>query len=485
MYKIRVFLTAVLITFLINSGISQGHHVRIGTIGNSITHGIALPSPLTQAFPVLLDDMLADVYGDTCIVQNFGLTTTTMLKNGDVSYWDTQHLKDYLAYAPEICFIMLGTNDTKPQNWDIYGEEFIGDFIAMIDTIQHRNPSTRFILAYPPPAYAVEWGIRDSVILHGVIPAVDSLLKVVDDAILMDFYYPLLDSVDLFPDNIHPNIQGNVVMAKMLMERIIESDLISQADTGYTFITEFSTSTNPIAKNSSADLSWLTINANSTYLNDVLVDNQGSIEISPEESTTYTLVAKGKKSNDTLELFQEVYIPDLARLKISPSKITRSVGDSIYFEASQYDQFNRKLTHDYFDVDWSIVGSGSLIQETDTSVIFVCVSPDTSYLSVSYNGDFPDEARVIVKSTTSSSSLKTDETLFSVYPNPANNQLNISTELNGRYTVEIHSLSGQEIFRTEMKEKSSKIDLSTFRQGIYFITFSSKEFIRTEKIIKL
>jgi len=202
---IRILVFCIGISVMFNSAFSQGHHVRIGTIGNSITHGIALPKPLTQAFPYLLDDMLQGVYGDTCLVENFGLTTTTMLKNGDVSYWDTKHLKNYLS---------------------------------MMDTIRARNPSTRFILAYPPPAFEIKWGIRDSVIVNGVIPAIDSIKKV-EEIVIMDFYYPLLDSAHLFPDNVHPGVEGNVVMAEMLMDRIIESDIVHKAVTGQTFSTIF------------------------------------------------------------------------------------------------------------------------------------------------------------------------------------------------------------------------------------------------------
>ena len=37
----------------------------------------------------------------------------------------------------------------------------------------------------------------------------------------------------------------------------------------------------------------------------------------------------------------------------------------------------------------------------------------------------------------------------------------------------------------QVEGKSKQIDLSSFSKGIYFITLRSKEFVRTEKIIKL
>ena len=396
MKNIRILVFCVAISLMFSSAFSQAYHVRIGTIGNSITHGNSLADPLTQAFPVVLDDMLKGVYGDTCLVKNYGLTTTTMLKNGDVSYWDTRHLRDYLSYAPEICFLMLGTNDTKPQNWDVYWDEFISDYLSMMDTIKARNPSTLFILAYPPPAFEIKWGIRDSVILNGVIPAIDSIAKL-EDVVIMDFYYPLLDSAHLFPDNIHPGIEGNVLMAEMLLDRIIKSDIIHKAVTGQTFITSFSTYSNSIPMGGTAELNWTIINADSVFINGEPVEKEGGVMVAPTGTTTYTLVAKGQVKNDTSSITLEVYVQELARLRLSPSQPRRDTGDTIFFQAYHYDQFDLQFTRNYADITWSLEGSGLLYEKTDTSVFFVCERPDTSYLEVSYQGNISKSARIITR----------------------------------------------------------------------------------------
>jgi lysophospholipase L1-like esterase len=85
------------------------------------------------------------------------------------------------------------------------------------------------MLGYPPPAYEDRWSIRDSIVVNGIIPAIDSIVKVVD-AELVDFYYPLLDSVHLFPDKIHPNAEGARVMAEILCEKMVETDIIHKAE---------------------------------------------------------------------------------------------------------------------------------------------------------------------------------------------------------------------------------------------------------------
>ena len=228
MKKFSNLLLVFTLSVVFISAFPQDNKIRIGIIGNSITHGVVLPDPSTQSYPAQLAVMLEEIYGDTVILKNFGLTTTTMLKKGNVSYWDTQHLKDYLSFAPDICIILLGTNDTKPINWDVYGNEYIADYMSLIDTIQQTNPSTRFILGYPPPVFEDRWGIRDSILVHGVMPAIDSVLTLVN-AELVDFYHPLLESGHLFPDKIHPDIEGSGEMAKILLKRLIETDIIHKA----------------------------------------------------------------------------------------------------------------------------------------------------------------------------------------------------------------------------------------------------------------
>jgi len=468
----RILLLFIAVLFISSSAFSQGYHVRLGTIGNSITHGIALPSPSTQAFPVLLNEMLEGVYGDTCRVSNFGLTTTTMLKSGDVSYWDTRHFKEYLTMAPEICFIMLGTNDTKPQNWDVYADEFIDDYLAMIDTIKVRNPTTRFILAYPPPAYEIKWGIRDSIVANGIIPAIDSIAKLMDVEI-MDFYYPLLDSAHLFPDMIHPGIEGNVLMAEMLLDRIVESDLIHRADTGRTFITSFECDKYLFPAGESAELSWTIINADSVFINGEPVENEGSFQVTPAETSTYTLLASGQVSSDTSIITLEVYTQELSRMNISPFRRVRNVGDTIPFRAFHYDQFDRPISGTFEDVSWSIDGSGSLYEETDSSVFFICEKPDTSYLKVSY-GDISFTATIITKALPTEMEEKSQAGELKIFPNPGHDIISIQlSSEDGPSEVCVYDLKGVLQLRKKLSpvvgQELFSLNISNLASGNYLL----------------
>ncbi len=421
---------------------SQGYHVRIGVIGNSITEGTGLSNPATQAYPIQLQGLLNEVYGDTCIVTNYGLTSTTLLKHGDVPYWATKQFRDILAHAPEVCIILLGTNDSKPQNWDVYKDEFADDYISLIDTLLNRNPNMVFMLGYPPPAFAEEWGIRDSVIVNGIFPAVDDVLAQ-RDAELVDYYTPLVDSAHLFPDHIHPNVEGAGVMAQILLEAIISTGLIHQADTGHTFITGFSTAKQNLPKNDSTTLTWTTINADSVFLNGALVESEGSLKISPASTTVYELIAKGKLSNDTIELLQDVYVPELDRLRISPASLSASGGDTIAFQVYYYDQVNAIMNDTLIDVTWEITsGDGELFGGTEKTVSYVAGSAGTSVITVSY-GAISDEATITVRVSGIDQEVNDKVSRLTVYPNPASDHITILLQdLPGTAQVELLDLAG-------------------------------------------
>ncbi len=365
----KLYYSVLLLAVITFNLFSQDYHVRIGFIGNSITYGAGLPDPANQSYPAQLKAMLQEKFGDTCIVANYGISSRTMLKKGDYPFWNDKQFKDCWLFAPEILFICLGTNDSKPQNWDLYGNEYYNDYKSMIDTFRLRNPFTRFMVCYPPPAYDIVWGIRDSVIVNGVMPAVDSIASYAG-AVLVDFYHPLIDSVHLFPDKIHPDIAGSGVMAEIAFSYFENSDIIHQVEKGLTFISSLTTNKKNLAVGDSAVISWTTINADTAFLNGEPVPVNGSITVSPQENTRYMLYAQGIKSSDSLMIEQLVYIPQLTKLALNPRSKIINQGDSVVFSLTYIDQMNKTMNDASFDVSWTITqGQGELIVRSDKSAV--------------------------------------------------------------------------------------------------------------------
>jgi acyl-CoA thioesterase-1 len=414
---------------------AQDYHVRIGFIGNSITYGAGLTNPKTECYPAQLGLILQEKFGDTCILSNFGISSRTMLKHGDYPIWHDVEFQDAWNFAPEILLICLGTNDSKPQNWDLFGHEFYDDYKSMIDTFQIRNPHIQFLVCHPCPAYQVVWGINDSIIKHGVIPAIDSVLDY-SGATLVDFYTPLIDSVSLFPDYIHPNYRGSGAMARIVYNTMLESDIIHKVDTGFTFVMKLKTDTKTMAAGDSATLSWATVNADSASLNGQPVPVSGSCKVSPAETMVYKLIAMGKKSTDSMTLEQVVYQPVLTRLMISPRSKTVHEGDTVNLKVTFIDQMNKILPETGFTVFWSLLeGSGSLINETGNTADFVAGSAGKAIVEASVD-TINIKSTITIQPLTGSAPIAGSKEL-TVFPNPAGDLLNIELESNGPSALQI------------------------------------------------
>ena len=179
---------------------------RIACIGNSITYGYG--AKWNEAYPYRLQQLLDTV---DYTVQNDGVNSTTLLKNGDVPYYRKGKLPDVFAFQPDIITIKLGTNDTKPQNWDVHHQEFRRDFLWLIDTLSGMASRPKIWLVLPVPVFAHptadSWGIRDS-ILNKIIPIIKEIagereLPVIDANTPLQAF-PQYFSVD----GVHPNAAG-------------------------------------------------------------------------------------------------------------------------------------------------------------------------------------------------------------------------------------------------------------------------------------
>ena len=69
-----------------------------------------------------------------------------------------------------------------------------------------------------------------------------------------------------------------------------------------------------------------------------------------------------------------------------------------------------------------------------------------------------------------------------LYPNPSSDVVNISStaEVN---TVEVMNYVGQPVYQaTHVNSKTTRINVSTLRSGVYFVKVTTSEGIRTTKI---
>lgn len=460
--------------------------VRIGFIGNSITIGTGLTSPQTECYPAQIGVLLASKYSDTCEVRNFAVSGRTMLRKGDYPIWNEPDFQRALNYAPDILFVLLGTNDSKPQNWDAYGNEFLTDYRAMLDTFRWRNPHVKFIVCLPPPAFDIVWGIRDSVIKNYVIPLVDSVAKLYN-ALLIDYYTPLLDSVALFPDKIHPNARGARAMANIAFNQIVTSDIIHQVDTGYTFVTSCDVKpAGELRRGDTAVITYSTIRANKVYFNGQEVASNGSLKIAPLTDTRYVIKAIGALNEDSIVFVQRVYVPVLSRVVAVAEKSSFFPGDTIIIYARYFDQKKVRMYDTTFNLTWTIKqGKGRLFDAADNQITLVADSTGTMIVSCETENGLSYDLKLTVR-TPVAVTTPSDKAL-KLYPNPASDRLYLKFIAAEPQTIKvsIFSLDGklqlQAIQPIGANHNTVSLDVSQLPSGVYLCKIITNERIRVQK----
>jgi lysophospholipase L1-like esterase len=190
--------------------------IKVACIGNSITSGY---SNTGISYVPKLQALLGSVY----LVENEGVSGTTLLKNGNNSYWINGRLNQALAFKANIITIKLGTNDTKPQNWNQYSSEFKKDYESLIDTLNSLNVKPKIYLVTPVPVFynasTVSWGIRDSIVKK-IIPIIKEIAAE-RGLTVIDVNTPLLPFSNYFSvDGIHPNAAAADTIAQVIYRSI-------------------------------------------------------------------------------------------------------------------------------------------------------------------------------------------------------------------------------------------------------------------------
>lgn len=193
--------------------------IRVACVGNSITFGASLSNPARDSYPSVLGQMLGKEYD----VRNFGVSGRTMLSVGDLPYVKEAAYARALAFNPDIVVVKLGTNDSKPQNWR-YCDDFEKDLQALVDAFAALESSPRILLCTPATAYNVKGGISDSVIVNGVIPRICRVAER-NGLPVLDMHAATEGMEENFPDKIHPNPAGAIVLAKEAYRAITGSDI--------------------------------------------------------------------------------------------------------------------------------------------------------------------------------------------------------------------------------------------------------------------
>jgi lysophospholipase L1-like esterase len=180
--------------------------VKVACVGDSITQGSGAAKG--KSYPAQLQELL----GAEWKIGNFGVSGRTLLKKGDFPYWKEKAYQEALKFEPDVVIIMLGTNDTKPQNWK-HEKEFVDDYAELVNSFQGLASEPRIYVCRPCPVPEPgNFGINDKN-LQEWIKRIDRLAEEMQLGVI-DMHKALADKPQLLPDKVHPNTEGAGEMAK-------------------------------------------------------------------------------------------------------------------------------------------------------------------------------------------------------------------------------------------------------------------------------
>ncbi|MBF0432588.1 MAG: prolyl oligopeptidase family serine peptidase [Fibrobacteria bacterium] len=203
--------------------VSLSAQVKVACVGNSLTYSLAWDPVNDPRLVARLGRLMGDDYD---VHKPFAQPGRTALRNAKWSIWKEQEFKDIFTWKPNIITIMLGTNDSKAENWSTLKDQFEDDYKAMIDTFSTISPKPLIIPVLPPHAGEGKWNIYGSVIFNEVIPRIRNVAEAAGLEYI-DVNTPTRDSIQyfsiLFPDSVHSdqNSGGHQVIADIYREGIL------------------------------------------------------------------------------------------------------------------------------------------------------------------------------------------------------------------------------------------------------------------------
>ena len=159
-------------------------------------------------------------------VLNCGVNGRTLLAKGDLPYIKTGEYRNALNSHAQIAIIALGTNDAKPQNRKFLSE-FKQNYAAIIAELRENMPGIQIYCAIPLPSWQSSSQIDKETVETKIIPLVKQVARD-NKCETIDFFSPFQNKPELFPDGVHPNADGQVIMADIAFRELLKKQPLIQ-----------------------------------------------------------------------------------------------------------------------------------------------------------------------------------------------------------------------------------------------------------------
>ena len=188
--------------------------IRVACVGDSITYGAKIEDKFLNSYPAQLQQLLGGKY----LVKNFGASGYSLQKNTNFPYWNHPNFQKSSDFQPNVVFLMLGTNDTKPYNWT-GTENFLSDLEDLVIHYQTLDSHPEIYLMTPATVFSGHFKLKDNYKMQ------ENVADIISNAILSfgkDHNLPVIDIHEatrthpeyFLLDGVHPDSAGASAIAQ-------------------------------------------------------------------------------------------------------------------------------------------------------------------------------------------------------------------------------------------------------------------------------
>ncbi|MBQ7597471.1 MAG: hypothetical protein IJU56_02710 [Clostridia bacterium] len=191
--------------------------IKVACVGDSVTYGFGIQNRAKNCYPAVLQTLLGDGY----CVNNYGYSGRTVSTKADRPYVAEKLYRQSLDFQPDIVVFMLGSNDSKPFNWN--KAQFASDYRAIVESFRALDSQPQIYIVIPTPVYPVNgevnYHIDGDILQNEIVPLTRQLANELELPVI-DVNTPFLDHPELFSDGCHPNQDGAMLYAQLVQQAI-------------------------------------------------------------------------------------------------------------------------------------------------------------------------------------------------------------------------------------------------------------------------
>lgn len=201
-----------------NNGEAKEGQIKVACVGDSITYGHGITNWPANNYPAVLQSLLGENYH----VNSYGVSGRAVQPDSDQPYTALEHYQQSLDFGADMVVFMMGTNDSKPENWH-GADAFKEELLTLLDSYQ----DAQIILCTPATAFFLD-GKTEGLTQFDIQPlVVAQIAQIVRDVAaeqgytLIDIHTMTAEHPEWFAkDGVHPSNEGAAAIAQSVADTI-------------------------------------------------------------------------------------------------------------------------------------------------------------------------------------------------------------------------------------------------------------------------